>query len=346
MKSNTLSLTPLTVNMHSMYNGKDVSKTIKKIEKANGFDQKHSGLKFRMEDIEVSKLIPLESQRITKESWAKKRLTDQGMDWWAIGTPSVVKDINDHQYYVWDGCGRLAIAQLWANHVGMDVKLQCSVCDGTKEEAAFYFGYTQDAGRRTLSKEVLFVNRWYSQDPAARQEEQELTNCGLFVKGDSGLSVPELPTPGSYEISYRAFHEAKTHKYMAWDEATQLVDFSLLKQARDMIVLAWAKNKSFKSVNQDIFWALVCFLKRFPAARKNGLNIALQDFLAVMALTHKDPKKIDWKDKGLSGNSGVAPQLAMGLLKAFMASALWQNQWQSKPYSVTQISLEEWGAVK
>ena len=61
---------------------------------------------------------------------------------------------------------------------------------------------------------------------------------------------------------------------------------------------------------------------------------------------NKDPKKIDWKDKGLSGNSGVAPQLAMGLLKAFMNSGLWQSHWASKPYSVTLVSLEEWGAVK
>jgi hypothetical protein len=322
MKSNTLTLTPV-VEMHNMYRGKDVSKSIKNINKSNGFEEKNAGLKFDLKEIKVSELIPLESQRITKGNWVEKRLKEQGMDWWAFGTLQVVKDTADQKYYVWDGCGRLAIAQLYANSIGIDIPVPCCVIDGDKKKAAFYFGYSQDAGRRTLSKEVLFVNRWYSNDPDALAEGQQLDLLGLYIKNDSGMSVPENPTLGHYEIGYRAFNEALHNSLMADN------DLTLFKQAKDMVANAFSKNPNWNNViPQDVLWATTCFLKTYPVARKNGLNKAIQDFLVLVALSSKDAK-VDWKEKGLSGNAGVAPQLAYGMFKAFTKSAYWKDQFRN-----------------
>ena len=322
MKSNTLSLTPV-VEMHNMYRGKDVSKSIKNIDKSNGFQEKNAGLKFDLKDIKVSDLIPLESQRITKGNWVEKRLKEQGMDWWAFGTLDVVKDVADQKYYVWNGCGRLAIAQLYANSKGIEISVPCCVIEGSKEEAAFYFGYSQDAGRRTLSKEVLFVNRWYSKDPDALAEGQQLDLLGLFIKNDSGMAVPENHTLGHHEIGYRAFNEALYNKLMADG------DLTLLRQSKDMVVNACSKNPKWNNViPQDMLWATTCFLKTYPVARKNGLNKAITDFLVLVALSSKSAQ-VDWKEKGLSGNAGVAPQLAYGMLKAFIKSAYWKEQFRN-----------------
>ena len=200
--------------------------------------------------------------------------------------------------------------------------MPCRVVEGTKEQAAFYFAYTQDTpGRRTLTKEVLFVNQVASGmfDEATREATVILPFLGLYIKGDSGKSVPENPAKTDYEISYRGFHEALVNENMASG------DIDLLRKSRDMIVTAWGKTSGFTKINQDVFWAVTCFLKVYPEARKNGINKALQDFLSSVAILYKDPKKLEWKQKGLSGNAGVAPQLAYGLHQAFRKSSLWTS---------------------
>jgi len=307
-----------------MYRGKPILKSIKKIDKkttkSTGFAEVNANLTYTNEDIDLKDLIPLDSQRETKGSWSEQCLINQGFDWWAFQTLGVCRDPRDGKNYVWDGCGRLSIAQLYANKIGMSFKVPCRVVEGTKEQAAFYFAYTQDTpGRRTLTKEVLFVNQVASGmfDEATREATVILPFLGLYIKGDSGKSVPENPAKTDYEISYRGFHEALVNENMASG------DIALLRQSRDMIVTAWGKTSGFTKINQDVFWAVTCFLKVYPEARKNGINSALQSFLNGLAITVKDPKKLQWKQKGLSGNAGVAPQLAYGLRDAFKDSSLW-----------------------
>lgn len=321
MKNKILNLTP-SIPMHSMYRGKDVSKTIKSITKVNGFREVNVDYKPELKEISILDLHPLDSQRETKEIWARKRLAEQGMDWMAFQQLSVVKDKTDGKYYVWDGCGRLAIAQLYANYLGIaDLKVPCIVHEGNKKQTAFYFAYVQDDGRRSMSKEVLFVSRWFSeQDNEAQEEAKKLTQLKLFVKGDSGKSVPEVVFSDSYEIKYRTFHEALTNKYMANN------DLKLLKQARDMVVNAFEENSRWdKVVPQDVLWAVTCLLQTFPDARNNGLNKALCKFLETIAMSNVKLMVSTWKDKGLTGNAGIAPQLALGMLKSFMGSGYWKS---------------------
>ena len=335
MKNTTLSLTP-AVPMHSMYRGKDVSKTIKAVSKANGFKEKNINYDPKLILISIADLHPLDSQRETKEAWARKRLTEQKMDWMAFQQLSVVKDIDDGKYYVWDGCGRLAIAQLFANCQGIpDLKVPCIVHEGEKKQTAFYFAYVQDEGRRSMSKEVLFVNRWFSeQDEEAQKEAQLLTQLKLFVKGDSGKSVPEAVFSDFYEIKYRSFHEAVTNQYMANN------NIKLFEQAKDMVIHAFEKNQRWnKIVPQDVLWAVTCLLQVFPSAQNNGLNTALCGFLESIAMGDLKATVEQWKEKGMSGNAGVAPQLALGMLKSFMASGYWKGGFTTNN-GIKQATLE------
>lgn len=292
-------------SLHNKFIG-DEDEARKKIQKA-GATELLNKLPIKLVNIKTNLLEPLESQRVTREKWTVERIIDLGgLDMWAFGALSVCYDKRDKKYYVWDGCGRLALAQLH----GLE-EVPCIVIEGKKEQAAFYFGYCQDStqGRRTLSKEVLFVNRYYSGDYKAIKEAAILDKLGLYVKGDTNYSVPN-PTPsGHIEIGYRAFYEG----YFTVGRG----DLALVRQARDMIATAWSHHPNgCRYINQDIFWAVIMLLYVYPEARKNGMNSALQKFLNFVA-TGSDQKNIKWKEKGLSGNSGVAGQLAYGLLSAW-----------------------------
>lgn len=305
------------IPMHNKFRG-DAESVIKKLAKKQANITSNDHLVPQLRFITTDDLVPLESQRVTKENWTIKRLEALGgLDMWAFGTLSVCYDHRDNTHYVWDGCGRLALAQLH----GLK-SVPCIVIEGKKEQAAFYFGYNQDSsqGRRTLSKEVLFVNRYYSGDNTAIKEADLLTQLGLYIKGDTDYSVPN-PTPSGYvEIGYRAFAEANKIANN---------DIDIQRQARDMIVSAWNNNPNgCRMISQDIYWALIQFLTSYPEARKNGLNTSLQQHLSHIAMG-KDQSKVTWKEKGLSGNSGVSKILALGFLKSFKDSIYYKDSYKA-----------------
>lgn len=308
-------MTTLTLakgKFHSLFRGDETGETIqKKLDKTGSNQIYNKNLNLRLETLNLKDLVPLDSQRVTKEKWVIDRLVDQeGLDMWAFGALGVCYDARDNTHYVWDGCGRWALAEA----VGME-KVPCIVIDGKKEQAAFYFAYSQERGRRTLSKEVLFVNRFYSGEEQALKEAEYLDRLGLYVKGDTDYSVPH-PTPtGHISIGYRAFAEGLK---LANN------DLTLCRQARDMIAIAWGGSSvGCTVINQDIYWALIKLMTIFPVARKNGLNRALQQYLNGVA-SQRDQSKVRWKPKGLSGNAGVAPLLAYGLYKDFKDSNHWK----------------------
>lgn len=314
--TNSTAVMALTPALHTMFRG-DVANAQRTIAKKGATQTLNGNIKPRLVNLKTSDLVPLESQRTTKEKWTTDRLTDLGgLDMWAFGTLSVCFDSRDQTHYVWDGCGRLALAQLH----GLE-EVPCIVIEGAKEQAAFYFGFCQEKGRRTLSKEVLFVNRAYSGDEQAIKQVYVLDQLGLYIKGDTDYAIPN-PTPsGHVEIGYRAFNEG----------VRIADDMTLARQARDMIVTAWSNNPNGCTfINQDIFWAVIRLLKVYPELRnsKHQVGQALQQFLNQLGgLTAQ--KNIDWKPPGLSGNSGVATQLAYGLLKAFRQSSYWKDSFNN-----------------
>jgi hypothetical protein len=309
----------LAFEIHDKFRG-DSARIVKRTTKKGIHQQVLNGhLRPRLEWIKLEDLNPLETQRETNESWVTKRLEDRrGVDMLALGALSVALDPEDNEYYVWDGCGRWAVVK--AN--GALTEVPCLVYDITRAQAAFYFAYNQDRGRRSLSKEVIFVNAWTSGDHEALIWGQRLSTLGCYIEGSTGYAVPHPQQPGQVEIRYRALVEG--YKIASGDMALQ-------RQARDMIVQAWATTTSGCNViHQDVYWALLEIFKRLPEMRKNSLNKTFSSFLAWVAQGKKqDGAANEWKVKGLSGNANVSRQLAVGLFTAFQSSQFWKPQFNN-----------------
>lgn len=307
-----------TPTFHNKTRG-DTAKLIKTVNKKGLATEKNAGLTRTLEYLHVDSLEPLESQRITKTEWVQKRIEKcGGLDWFAFGQLSICRDTNDGIDYIWDGCGRHAIAKA----VGIDI-VPCVVIEGRKEDAAKYFAYNQDEGRRSLSKEVLFVNQVYSGDKDALIQLSHLQTLGMFVQGDTDMPAPNPVPTNSIEVNYRTFNEGlKIAKG----------DLQVMRQARDMIAIAWSQgNNVCKFIQGDIYWGLLHLLVTFPSAQTNGVNAGLQTYLNSLGGLYEQ-KKIKWKPAGLSGNSGVAPMLSYGLL------CDWGNSQHFKPsYANTGI---------
>jgi hypothetical protein len=310
----TLTITKPSVKVHSMFRG-DAERAQKQLIKKNILGSVQNNDKpIRFEILPISDLLPLDTQRDTKETWVKSRLKDlNGFDMLAAGALQVALDPNDKKYYVFDGCGRLAQAQV---NCAPSV-LPCLVYDITKEQAAFYFAYNQDKGRRNLSKEVIFVNAYYSGEKDAVQWADRLAQINCFIKGVTDYAVPHPQKSGHPEIKYRALTEG-------WKMSGG--NIGLMKQVRDMICLAWGStNSGVDIIRQDLFLGLITFLQVYPEAQKNGLNKSLQSFLnATAALTTQG--KLDWKHTGLNKHNQEAMSVAYGLTKAFRSSQFFKPQ--------------------
>lgn len=303
--------------VHSMFRGdaERAQKQLTKKKQLRNVLNTDKGVRF--EYLPVADLEPLLTQRETSETWVKSRLKAlNGFDMLACGALQVALDPNDKKYYVFDGCGRLAQAQV--NEA--PTVLPCLVYDITKERAAFYFGYNQDKGRRNLSKEIIFVNSCYGGEEEAMMWATRLSQINCFIKGSTDYAIPHPQKAGHPEIKYNALTEG-------WKLANG--DITLMKQVRDMICLAWGGTQSgVKIIRQDLFWGLIVFLTVYPEARKNGLNKALQSFLTATA-TLTSQSKLDWIKLGGNQKNHVAESVAYGLTKAFRGSQFFKAQFGS-----------------
>lgn len=303
-----------TIKVHSMARG-DFEKARESLKYPN--EIVHKDLKPRFMDIPVDQLVALESQRETSSTWAQNRLNNQhGFDIIACGALSVALDPNDGIYYVYDGCGRLLQAQLNM----APATLPCLVFDIPKELAAFYFDYTQSEGRRSLSPEVIFVNRAYSGNADALKWRDLLVELECYIKGQTNYAIPHPQPINQPEIKYRALT-------VGYDLSGQ--DVALMKEARDIIWDAYIATP-FKCniIRQDLFWGMILFLKTYPSARKNGFNKALRQFMSYTAIG-QNQKDINWKKDGGNLHNQEALSTAIGLYNAFHQSSFWKASFNS-----------------
>jgi hypothetical protein len=299
--------------VHSMFRG-DSARATKTLTKKKIIGKVlNANTPVTFQTIPVVDLLPLETQRETKETWTTSRLKDLGgFDVLAAGALMVAHDPNDGNYYVFDGCGRLAQAQI----NGAPTQLPCLVYDITKERAAFYFAYNQDKGRRSLSKEVIFVNAYYSGDKEAVEWADRLNELNCYVKGTTDYAVPHPQKAGHPEIKYRALTEG--YKLAGGD-------MELMKLVRNMICQAWGGTQSgVDIIRQDLFLGMIMFMQIYPEAQTNGLNKALQQFLNATAnLTPQG--KLSWKHDGGNQHNQEAHSVAYGLTKAFRGSQFFKT---------------------
>jgi hypothetical protein len=265
--------------------------------------------------LDMDKILqPLETQRETSSKWAVDRQKARnGIDLVAFGVLSVALDPNDGNYHVWDGCGRMAIAEL----NGYNEPLPCMVYDMTKEEAAFYFAYNQSEGRRKLSNEAIFVNAFVGRDKATMNMAVILEQLGCYVAvndSEFGIVNPGAREKGYPKILVRALqegYELSGH------------DVSICRQARDMIVNLWELTENDQIVT-ELYWAITVLFTKIPETRSGKVHIALKEFLRGIAGMYTQAQSAkEWKGKelkGVSGNIGVAKQLAHALATNFRGS--------------------------
>jgi len=293
--------------VHSMFRG-DVEEIVDSVEKVRGqILNSHVEISFEM--ISVNDLVPLESQRQTSGKWVVERLKDmKGYDVLAAGALSVARDPDDNVNYVFDGCGRLALAQI----NGMPEKLPCLVYHISKNHAAYYFAYNQSRGRRNMDPETIFVNQVYGRDKTLDSKVQLLKDLGCYIQGKTEIAIPEK-IPGNPEV-----------KYMIITKGYQKAncDVKLMRTVRDMICEAWkptGKSDEKYQIMGDLFTGLIYFLQVYPeAAQPGGLRDTLQKFLNSVAVMCPNQTKLSWKRDGGQVEHNQDFSVAMGMAKAFV----------------------------
>jgi len=256
-------------------------------------------------------LTPLDTQRDTKSKWCIERLEDmQGLDWTCFAPLSVSQDPNNDNapFYVFDGCGRLLMAQM------QDIsEVPCYVYRITKEEAARRFAYTQDRGRRNLSKEIIFANMLAAKDSEALAEEQWLIKHKLYVQAAEDIKIGDV---SGDLIKYRFVKLAKDN----YSEA-------IIIQALDWIRKAWP---DYGSVQQDMAMGLIHFLDKIPEAMKNGLNSAITEyFINLVPEAYSDPTKCKWKKDGGGVHNQEKESVAKGFYDHFQKSRYYSTSFNN-----------------
>lgn len=234
-----------------------------------------------LEYLHPSQLTPIETQRDTKTNWAANRLDDLGgLDMNAFGALSVAYDENDKKHYLWDGCGR----DLLASVIDSEMRVPCLVYKMSRVQAAFYFSYTQHQGRRSLSKESIFVNSWASGDIVAIKWGERLRNFGLKISANDDFNAPfglASATPSSaIEISEKGIKESWKIANAEKVPANELI----IEQAKDMIFSAFSEEdengvKTLDRINSELLWAMIKILMVYPKSRTGDLNEIILKFL-------------------------------------------------------------------
>jgi len=303
-------------NMHRMFTG-DAKNIYKELSEAGNIQILNQTVVPRLEMINLDNLIPLETQRFTDGNWVKKAITFQkGYDVIAAGTLMVARDPDDGKHYVFDGCGRWALAQM----VGVITEIPCIVYDMPKDRAAYYFAYMQDKGRRKLDKETIFVNAWQSGETSAREEGKLLKFLDCYIVGKTNFPVPPGPTPSTAQVK---------HAFLTKGLEKAKGDTLLLREVRDLIGNAWGLVTSKTLViKQDLFLGLITFLNTYPDARRGTNSIvhtALQNFLMDVARVTPNQQDLKWKLDGGNFHNHDDLSVAKGLHDAFYKSLTGQH---------------------
>lgn len=267
---------------------------------------KHKEYKPRLEWIPLKDLKPLETQRDVRDKWIEDRYKDlEGVDMLAFGTLSVAKDPDDNQYYVWDGCGRWAIAEFSAD---VDT-VPCVVYDIPKEKAAFYFAYNQERGRRKLSREVTFVNACVGNDKEELVWKDRLLQLGCYVRASRHYTMPESVFAGTPEIKVRTLKDM-------WTISNG--DMAIMRLARDTIVAAWGDEEL---LHGELCKALTYIFTHYKYASKNGTYKGIAVWLKAKSTEHTQSGFAnEWKDdevKGLTGSVSATGKLAASFIRKF-----------------------------
>lgn len=270
------------VTVHARVVG-DVKKA-KKVVDSKGYGIINANNHPRLEYLTPDQLTPIDTQRDTKASWAESRLKDlKGLDMVAFGALSVGYDASNNKYWLYDGCGRDLLASL----IDSNMPLPCLVYNLDQKQAAFYFSYNQDKGRRKLSKESIFVNSWFHGEPEAIKLGNILVNLGLKISANPDFNAPYGHISSTPITAVEISEKAITEVIGIAGQPTEAQSLALISQAKDMIFQAFSTPVDgvprLERVNGELLWAIVYILRTYKDARVGDLNKVIQEYLNLQA---------------------------------------------------------------
>jgi hypothetical protein len=309
----TVSVQPTT---HSKFKG-NAEGLVKRLEKAGIYKKQNPQTKRgHHEKIKITDLIPLDSQRNVTDNWIYKVLKmGDGFDWTAMGLVFVARDPITKINYVWDGCGRLALASF------SDIdELDCWVVEMTQAEAAKYFVRVQKTAKRSLDPNIIFCNAYANGESEALYMSMILQRLGMRIQGADDLWVPIVPREdlSNYpQVKLRAVEQAFKYAGRRGPKARDDIgDVNLIRFARDTIVQAgWNDDQ----IRQDLLPGLVIFYSVYPEAMKNGTNTMIRSWFQGLAQTTKQ-SKLTFKHSGGNQHNREAESVALGIIKELFAS--------------------------
>jgi hypothetical protein len=318
--------------MHSMFSG-NIEQIFTTISE-NGWNKElYANIKPVAQWLNTNQLIPLETQRKTYDKWILKVLDHcQGFDWVAFNSLSVAHDQNTGKYYVFDGCGRLALAQIYKIP-----QVPCLVFELNQQRAAHYFAFMQDEGRRKMDPETLFINKYYSGNTSAELEYNRLVALDCYIIGNTEYPVPQQAKPSYAQVKHAFLTRGYVKAGGRLDDTVNNVDaLNLMRESVDLVKKAWFpkyKKNLLSSkkrwtpetgfiIRQDLYMGLITLLTIYPEFRI-GNNKKMHDYLSeylceVAKSTHQ--KDLPWKREGGNEHNHDDLSVAVGLFNAF-----WNN---------------------
>jgi hypothetical protein len=301
-----------TPNVHSktkLAKTGSIELQVKKLQAANvhGKVFNQEKIDYTIQMIDTDLIDPADKQRDTSAEWATKRLIEQdGLNAVYLGILSVVKIPDSPRYKVFDGCGRLLMAQLQ----GLK-QVPCLVHTIDDQEAAKAFAYMQSNGRRNLSKEIIFANQVEAGEHGALAHRDWLAANGLYIRAADDITVPEAGK--GQEVKYRVVQ-------LAYPNHTDLAVATVLKWIR-------SKWSTAPSIPQDLIMGMLHITKNVPETLKNGLQTAITDFFK--SLNIKDITGLRWKKNGGNVHNQEDASVALGFWEDFKESDQWKASFAS-----------------
>lgn len=247
---------------------------------------------------------PYDYNRDTKVEWATACLEkEQGFDWQLFGSIEGIENKQTGVIEIWDGLGRLCMAQLAGVH-------KIPVIVHTEGTPGALFVKKQKLRNRALNPEAHFVS--YASvielggtvdaktDKEIQRELLALNYCGVRVESGINNFYPKgAPTNTHPKISISAVRRSLKLSHSSFTE---------LKLARDMIFSAYPKADE---LGKELFEGCVFLFTACPAAGKNGTYKSLCQFLKNISTIPQN--KLPFKQLGGNQHNDEARSVALGI---------------------------------
>lgn len=299
--------------LHSKVVG-DKASTQKKIDKKNL--SKVIGTMPIQQIVDTDRCRPFDHNRDTKTAWISDSLEKEGgFNWQLFGSIEGIENTKDNTIEIWDGLGRLALAQ--------QVQIaKIPVIIHKEGTPGALFVKKQKLRNRTLNQEAHFVcaasvleQQGTVDDKTDKETEQilfTLKTCNMRIESGINNFYPKTPNPHLYpKIQVNAVKRAR--------KISRGNDIEL-RLARDMIFGAYPTGDH---IGKELFEGCVFLLSASPGAGNNGTYKSLCDFLKSM--NNIAQKDLPFKQLGGNQHNDEARSVALGLWEMWSKSTFAQG---------------------